>query len=278
MLGQTLDPSKTASSTSSAASASASATGLSGLLGDVKGDVKGELHNVSSSVEGDISNKIKQYAHDIARALNISDFYSLHLLDYCQGYYEPGPAVNATNRSPWQNVTACSNRTALFAWDPEQEIQADLPKGINVTDLAWSGFMQQSIEDARGALQATFVFYCMGAAAAGLALLCSVAGVLGGGPLVVLANCALDAFAFFALLIASAAVTWAINSTSNVINGLGNDIGIYAYRGTTFIGMTWAATVLMALAAAAWVVELSLGRKKGLYPATLSSKVEGGLA
>ena len=57
--------------------------------------------------------------------------------------------------------------------------------------------MQESIDDARGALQATFGFYCMGAAAAGLTLICSVVDMLRGGTLVILVNCALDMFAFF---------------------------------------------------------------------------------
>ena len=49
---------------------------------------------------------------------------------------------------------------------------------------------------------------------------------------------------------------------TNAVNDHGSDIGVAAYKGTTFLGMTWAATVLMLLAAFAWVGECVVGRRK----------------
>ena len=53
-----------------------------------------------------------------------------------------------------------------------------------------------------------------------------------------------------------------INKVVNVVNEHGNDIGVVAYKGNTFIGMTWAATVLIVLAGGAWVFEFIKGRKE----------------
>ena len=52
-------------------------------------------------------------------------------------------------------------------------------------------------------------------------------------------------WAFFILLVASFSATIVIAKVVKAINKHGNDIGVYAYMGMTFIGMTWAATLLM---------------------------------
>ena len=55
------------------------------------------------------------------------------------------------------------------------------------------------------------------------------------------------------------------DQVTNAINKYGNEIGVAATKGTTFQGMTWAATILMFLAAAAWVVDCCVGRRPGQY-------------
>ena len=40
-----------------------------------------------------------------------------------------------------------------------------------------------------------------------------------------------------------------------VINEHGNDIGVYAYKGETFIGMTWAAPLLVLVTGFMWSYE-----------------------
>ena len=65
-----------------------------------------------------------------------------------------------------------------------------------------------------------------------------------------------------ALGLASAIVTATTVNAVNAINDYGNNIGVAAYRGTTFTGMTWAATILMLVASLAWLVDCCLGRRK----------------
>ena len=67
---------------------------------------------------------------------------------------------------------------------------------------------------------------------------------------------------FLALGIASAIVTVIMYKVTNAVNDHGNDVGVAAKKGTTFLGMTWAATILMLLAAFAWVGECMMGRRK----------------
>lgn len=62
-------------------------------------------------------------------------------------------------------------------------------------------------------------------------------------------------------MIASAISTRIIVKVTNVVNKHGNDIGLVAYRGTKFLGMTWAATML-ALLAFVFVVFRYFARKE----------------
>lgn len=47
------------------------------------------------------------------------------------------------------------------------------------------------------------------------------------------------------------------------INDHGNDIGVYAYKGQTFINMTWAATLLVLVTGFMWTYEFIQQRKGG---------------
>jgi hypothetical protein len=45
----------------------------------------------------------------IAKELGIKEWYSLHLMDMCEGTYKP----NATAKGAAKNVSRCSNQTAM---------------------------------------------------------------------------------------------------------------------------------------------------------------------
>lgn len=59
--------------------------------------------------------------------------------------------------------------------------------------------------------------------------------------------------AFFFLTVTSAITTHIIDKTVDEINKYGNNIGVVAYKGGTFVGMTWAATIFMLLGGIFWV-------------------------
>jgi len=67
---------------------------------------------------------------------------------------------------------------------------------------------------------------------------------------------------FLALLIASIIVTVAQTKLTNEVNKYGNDIGIFAYKGRKFLGITWGAVAAIFVASCAWVGEFCLGRVK----------------
>ena len=51
----------------------------------------------------------------------------------------------------------------------------------------------------------------------------------------------------------------------NAINEHGNDIGVYAYKGETFIGMSWAATLVVLVTGFMWTYEFLRERRGGGY-------------
>lgn len=63
-------------------------------------------------------------------------------------------------------------------------------------------------------------------------------------------------------MLASAISTGIIVKATNLINKHGNEIGLAAYRGKTFMGMTWAATILALLTSLVWFAEIIVGRRR----------------
>ena len=63
-------------------------------------------------------------------------------------------------------------------------------------------------------------------------------------------------------MIASVISTAVINQVVDSVNTYGNDVGVAAYKGTTFIGMTWAADILLLLTGFAWIFEFLKGRRE----------------
>ncbi|KAG9936736.1 hypothetical protein KCV05_g1338, partial [Aureobasidium melanogenum] len=77
--------------------------------------------NLPSSIDSSLNSDIKS----LAQELGVHDFYSAHLLNYCEGYYTPSsiPNTTATKPSIRQNVTYCSTRTSFFHLDPTTAFQ-----------------------------------------------------------------------------------------------------------------------------------------------------------
>ncbi|KAI4171081.1 MAG: hypothetical protein LQ343_004493 [Gyalolechia ehrenbergii] len=231
------------------------------MLGRLTLNTSKNSNSLLNSIENSIKGEVNDLIADVAQALNIHDFYSAHLLNYCEGYYSPSPIANATV-DPHKNVTRCSNHTAMFHFDPTSVIQKELKPGINLTDLQWPSAIKDAVHAVKVASSAMFVLYCIGVAAAGLALLGAFLGVFSGGRIAALANNGLALLAMMALGIASAIVSAIMSKVVHEVNKHGTDVGVTASKGKTFLGMTWAATGLMFVAAIAWIYEFVAFRRQ----------------
>lgn len=81
--------------------------------------------------------------------------------------------------------------------------------------------------------------------------------------------------AFLSLALASIISTTFINKAVKLINEVGHEIGIAAYKGNMFLGMTWAASILVLFGSVAWIYELF--RQRGLGKMSLQDNKEARL-
>lgn len=110
--GSSSSSSSSSTTTSAAAAATTSSKGGLGDLPDpfsVVSSLKatataalGSLESSAASILGDVGDDV---ADKLADELGIEQFYTLHIMDLCQGDYEP----NATASGAWMNVTECTS-------------------------------------------------------------------------------------------------------------------------------------------------------------------------
>ena len=144
--------------------------------------------NIINEIEQEINKLLDDAESDIARYFDLKDFYSAHIMNYCEGYYEP----NATVKHPSENITHCSNTTTFFHFDPTQIIQNELRPGLNLTDIHWPHEIEEAARAIEVTAKAMFVFYIIGVVFAGLAVLGAVIGLFASGRLSAFTNFLLD--------------------------------------------------------------------------------------
>ena len=222
------------------------------LGNDAKGAINGL--NLSSELQSSL-------VHSVAKALNIHDFYSMHVLDYCEGYYAPSAVANASVQ-PTKNVTFCANTTTMFTFNITEILEHELRAGVTLADLHWPSDIQNALDVLDVAARVMFVMYCVGIGLVGVAMLSALLGVFASGVLHAWLNALLDLVAAIAFGVASAIATAIAVSVTNAVQQFGATIGITAYRGSAFLTISWVATALVVLAMFAWIFDCCAGRKR----------------
>jgi SUR7/PalI family len=159
-----------------------------------------------------------------------------------------------------ENLTVYTDK-----FDISKQISGELEVGplhLNLSDIDWPSDIQDGLNKLNTALDATFVLYAIGIAAAGCAIIAAlVALFLHGSRLISLGNWGLTSLSFVAFLVASIIITIVQIKAVNLINKYGNDIGVFAYKGTKYLILTWVAMAVMFLASMAWVGEFCVGKR-----------------
>ena len=225
------------------------------------------LSSLWNLVPDSIQEGVSEIAGTVTEDLGIEDFYSAHLLNYCFGQFTPTEAPNATLslKDIDKNITGCSERKAMFYFNPEDILQQALDSnglGITLTDLKWPEDIQRGLDALRLVGITSFVLYCLSIAFIFLALVAAVPALFASGRLAACLNLMITILAFLAIGLASALVTAVAVKGTSIINQHGNDVGVQAQRGNKFLGLTWATTALMFVALVAWSLELCIGHRK----------------
>ncbi|KAJ5825079.1 Actin cortical patch SUR7/pH-response regulator PalI [Penicillium robsamsonii] len=197
----------------------------------------------------------------------VHDFYSIHIMSYCQGTLGTTiPSAGVT-----RNVTECSNRTLLSSFDP---IQA-WPNEIASQELGWPRVIGDDFQALRLTSRVMAVLYCIGVGAMGAALLVRVWTTLaprpGQGPW---------EFWFFmlgSLSISIASIIATVIATEFValINAHGKGWDVSAHHGEKFLGMTWAAVGLLLAGTVACFANVFVPRRAASAPAPVGKDIEG---
>lgn len=176
----------------------------------------------------------------------------------------PNATVSKSDIS--KNVTDCSNRTAMYSFDPRQMLQRELNESghgnINLTDLGWPDEIDDAIHALEIISNAMFVLYCIGIAFAALALISGLISIFFNGRLSAFVNIIIDMIAFLAVGIASALATALSVKAANIINDKGERVGVSAQKGSKFMILTWVATACLLVASLVWCFDCVVGRKR----------------
>lgn len=231
-------------------------------------DSSNPLTNLLNEIPNVVSETINDAIGEVTAKLGIEDFYSAHMLNYCEGQYTPAEAANATipQSAIHKNVTQCSKNRAMYKFNPTAIVQDALNKttglDISLDDINWPSDLETGIAALNALMAAMFVLYCIAIALIFVALLAAAAAILMSGRLSACVNFLLAALAFLASAIASALVTAVMVKAAKIINDKGADVGLQAHWGGKFLALTWAATGLLLVAVLVWVMEFCVGRRQ----------------
>jgi hypothetical protein len=128
---------------------------------------------VNSIING-VSNVAGNIANTVAKEIGVHDFYSAHMMDFCEGYYK-----NGTSKASGKNVTACSPAKGMYSFNPRTILQTELVPGVSLNDLNWPQEIDTGLKALSVVSKVMFVLYMIGIAAAGLTILTSIGGFTG---------------------------------------------------------------------------------------------------
>jgi hypothetical protein len=232
-------------------------------------ELSDELVEEAEDLTDRFENLIEDGLGDFAQVLGIHDFYSAHILNFCEGFYVPGSVPNDTVRpgTIHKNVTHCSNKTATAHFNPAQRISQELNEStggfIDLETVEWPEDVQRALNALKVAQKATFVLYCLAIGFAFLAMVAAVMGIFFNGWMSAAINIIVDLLGFLTIVVASALVTFIAQRATHFINKYGDEIGISANRGNKFLALTWSATGLMFLAFLVWIYILFTSARQG---------------
>lgn len=180
----------------------------------------------------------------ITEAFHLSDFYSAHLLNYCEGSYmlDSGIDGSASDGQPSRKVTACSSLNISNTFDPPAMLEHSMQAAGKIAAFHWPNEITTGFATLEAARHAMVALYLVSIAA----MVCSLMAIVGScvvlqSKLVAFVVLILESTATAALGLATILVTLTTLKSAELINSFGRDIGLDAKIGVKFLGLVWAA-------------------------------------
>lgn len=200
-----------------------------------------------------------------ARYLGLHDFYSIHVLNLCEGQYNSSRMhPNVSSSSGPKNITSCGNSTFTFNFDlrealgsqpdDNEDLLVDTPKS------SWPPEVNSGMRTLETIPRIMSVIYCISLALTTVALALAVFGIFLSGRCSACVNIMASSIATLAAGVASILATLLGKNTAGLINAEATQINITAQTGTKFLRLTWAATACMLAASLMWCLACIRGR------------------
>ncbi|KAH7035484.1 actin cortical patch SUR7/pH-response regulator pali [Microdochium trichocladiopsis] len=258
--GQDLLPSSTENDP--AQPSESSSGGFWDSLGDTLGDIGDDIQD---AVTDQVNDVIGDLADEITDKLGISQWYSLHVMNWCQGDFAPNSSVVGA----WYNTTNCTERAAGIRFNLTEILNHEISVGplhFNTAEIPLPERVERAVEDLNSALFALFVLFVLGAALSGFSILLTLATIAfsvlwgrrnghrrqAGHKKTIIGNAVFNFLAVVVLAVAAAIATVIARKASAEITDAGDEVGISANAGMKFIGLCWGAFGAMFLAFVFW--------------------------
>ena len=198
----------------------------------------------------------------VAKAFSLPDFYSIHLLNFCQGDYRSKPAADDASQAVQasREVTSCSKLNISGTVDLRAMLEEQMNGISKHLNSAWPSEIDHgmaALHDAQDAMHALFISALVSMTLSLLATL--------GTAIFPWSNFGTFAATFLNLLSASTLglangfLTLVIFQTFGLIKSWGSDVGVEAIRGNKLVILAWSAWLAITGATA---VTLALSRRR----------------
>ncbi|KAF4587414.1 SUR7 protein [Ophiocordyceps camponoti-floridani] len=225
------------------------------LLADLQGWLDDKKDGFEDKVRGKINDGVGRLTDKLVSRLHLAQWYSLHIMDACEGTYSPNfTAPGAKVKTTRCTTSDPSNRLNLTRL---VDSQLDLgPLHLSLADMGWSDSVQDKIDGLNDALTGLFVVYVLAMGCSGLSMLASMSAFfMPAMGILTLSNMAIGSLGGLSCLIGSIIVTATASKAAKHINSRGVRFGISAERGVKFYTISWVATAFMLTVAAFWLAQ-----------------------
>ncbi|PLB48024.1 hypothetical protein P170DRAFT_410544 [Aspergillus steynii IBT 23096] len=176
------------------------------------------------------------YTSTVGNGTEAHDFYSIHVMTYCEGFM---------NSKEERNLTGCSKRSMLFSFDPSEVLLEETGNTTSLDRLGWPSAISEDFRAFKITYQSLGVFYCIGVGLAGLAILVRLFFMLFRRTRQSAIELASLLIGFVMISIASIITTVIMFQFVNLVNYHGEASDVSAKHGREFLAMSWAAAGLL---------------------------------
>ncbi|KAH6894147.1 actin cortical patch SUR7/pH-response regulator pali [Thelonectria olida] len=233
-------------------------------------DLKDKWNEVKDDIIDEINNVTSQIVDEWAEALGIAEWYSLHVVNVCEGYYKG----NATNKNAGLNITHCTKARVDF--NVSEMLNKELsigPVDLSLADLGWSDEINDALDNLNDALLGLFIVYLVAIIASGIAMIGCVAALVLFRPHLsprdtlinsrwAKVNSFLASLAAMSVFTGSVIVTVTADKAIKKLNRYGDDVGVSATKGNKFRALSWTAVAFAVTASLYWMAHKYLIKRQ----------------